>query len=75
MYLLRGADAESWQTKEIPLSSEVQKGTTHLDADSILADLEKDPAFKAECKKLEAELREKSAEMERAFESELKGKV
>lgn len=74
-YLLRGADAESWRNNKIPLSSEGRNRTERLDDNSILADLENHPEFKAECRKVEAAARKRAAEMERAFESELKGKA
>jgi hypothetical protein len=73
-FLLRGAEAKSWRNNKIPLSSEGRNRTQHLDADSILADLENNPEFKAECRKVESAARKRAAEMERAFESELKGK-
>ena len=74
-YLIRGAKAESWRDDAIPLSREGQSKTERLNVNTTIANLENLPSFQNECGKVEAEMRAKAAEMERKFESELKGKA
>lgn len=74
-YLIRGTKAEPWRDTDIPLNPDVTGKTEHLNIGSTLAELESVPSFQAECQKVEAEMRDRAAEMERAFESELKGKA
>lgn len=73
-YLIRGTKAEPWRDTEIPLNPDVP-GKKRLDIGSTLTELETLPSFQAECQKVEAELRERATDMERAFESEFKGKA
>jgi hypothetical protein len=74
-YLIRGAKAESWRDTEAPLGPNVLSKTEGPDINSVIADLERLPSFQAECRKVEAEMREKAAEKERAIESKFKGKA
>ena len=74
-YLIRGANAESRRESKAPLSPTAPGRNGGVETNSALTELESQPSFQAECRKVEAEMREKAAEMEKAFESELKGKA
>ncbi len=71
-YMVLGAKAESWRESDTPLRSKVPNENGSLAISSILAEFESQPAFHAECGKIEAEMRQKAVEMERKFESEYK---
>lgn len=74
-YLIRGAKAESWRNDEILLTQESQNKTKRLNVNIIIADPASLPSFQNECEKVEKEMREKAAVMERNFESERKDKI
>lgn len=74
-YLISGAKAEPWRETKNPLSLTTPSTNGGKDIISAITELEGLPSFQAECQKVEAEMREKAAEMENAFESELKDKA
>lgn len=74
-YMILGAKAESWRESKTPLKFGVPSENGSLDISSILAELESQPAFHAECGKIDAEMRQKAVEKERKFESEYKNET
>lgn len=75
-YLIRGDKAEPWRNDaNVPPG---QKHTEKLstqerrDFDSFVATLERDPAFPALHRRVEAELREKARKMEKEFDVDKK---
>ena len=68
-YLIRGAKAESWREKTTPLSPSAPSRSGDVEITSAVAEQESLPSFQAECRKVEAEMRRKAAEMEKAVES------
>jgi hypothetical protein len=74
-YLIRGAKAESWRNTEAPLGPKVLSKIEGPVISSAIAEVEHLPSFQVECRKVEAEMREKAAEMERVIESELTDKA
>ena len=74
-YLIHGAKAESWRDTEAPLGPNVLSKTEGPVISSEITELERLPSFQVECQKVEAEMREKAAEMERAIESKFTDKA
>jgi len=74
-YLVRGAKAESWRSEEVPENPDPHTRIEGLKVSSTFADLESHSSFSAECKKIEAEMKERAAEMERTLEAEPKSKA
>ena len=70
-YLIRGVHAEPWTSKTIPKNREIPERKERLTIGSILAGLKNNPSFQAEHKKVEVDLREKAAKMEKFLESEI----
>ena len=74
-YLVRGAKAESWRNEEVPENPDPHTRIGDWKLSSNSTDFENHPSFLEECRKIESEMRERAAEMERTLESEPKSKA